>query len=350
MLRSLRLPSRAIIVLAAATAFVAVALAGARPATAATLDDVRTRGHLVCGINDGYPGFAMANSAGQWAGLEIDFCQALAAAIFGRRDAVKFRPLSPSNRIQALIAGEVDLVARAMAWSLSRDLELGVRYAGTLFHDGQAFLVRRGYAVASVLELSGASVCVMQGTSAEEGLSDYFRTRQMRFQIVVAERWQDVVKAYADGACTLLTGDLSVLAVERTKLDVPADHMILPELISNEPSGPVVRPGDDKWFSIVSWTLNALMVAEEMQLTKETVDTKRETSKSKNVRRFLGLEGNLGEGMGLTSAWSYNVLKAGGNYGEVFERTLGKGSAFGLDRGVNDLWTRGGLMYSLPLR
>lgn len=344
------MPYRARLFIVAALAAMTAISASAQSTAAATLDDVRARGHLVCGINDGMPGFAMANAAGQWAGLEVDFCQALAAAIFGRKDAVKFRPLAPANRIQALLGGEVDLVARATAWSLSRDLELGVRYAGTLFHDGQAFLVRRGYAVASVLELSGASVCVLQGTSAEESLSDFFRARQMRFQLVVAERWQEVVRAYADGGCTLLTGDLSVLAVERSKLDVPADHMILPELISNEPSGPVVRPGDDKWLSIVSWTLNAMIAAEEMQLTKETVDMRRETSKSKNVRRFLGLEGNLGEGMGLGSTWSYHLLKATGNYGEAFERTLGKGSSLGLDRGVNDLWTRGGLLYSLPLR
>ncbi|MFA5951732.1 MAG: amino acid ABC transporter substrate-binding protein [Hyphomicrobium sp.] len=324
------------------------ALSGAIHST--TLDEVRARGHVVCGINDGPPGFAAVDGAGAWAGLDIDFCRAVAAAVLGRKDAVKYRALSAANRFQALAAGEVDLIPRAASWTLSRDVELGLRYAGTLFFDGQGFIVRRGYAVASVLELSGASVCVLQGTSAEENLADFFRSRQMRYQLVVADHWQDIVKAYADGGCTLLTGDLSVLAYERSRFTTPADHMILPELIGKEPSGPVVRQGDEQWFSIVRWTLNALIAAEEMGLTSENADNKLETAKAKNVRRFLGLEGNLGVGMGLNGNWSFRILKEIGNYGEIFDRNLGVGSPLALDRGVNGLWTKGGLMYAFPLR
>ena len=233
-------------------------LSSARPASSATLDDVRARGHLICGVGDGVAGFSHVDERGVWSGLDVDFCSAVAAAVFGRKDAVKFRPLSAANSFQALRGNEIDLLSRATTWTLSRDTELGLRYAGTIFHDGQGFLVRRGAAVASVLELSGASVCVLGGTSAEQGVVDYFRMRQMRYQLVVAERWVDLVKAYVAGTCTLLSSDVSVLALERSRLAKPGDHMLLPELITKQPSGPAVRQGDDQWFGIVKWTLMAL--------------------------------------------------------------------------------------------
>ncbi len=319
------------------------------PASSATLDDVRARGHLICGVGDGVAGFSHVDERGVWSGLDVDFCGAVAAAVFGRKDAVKFRPLSAANGFQVLRGNEIDLLSRATTWTLSRDTELGLRYAGTLFHDGQGFLVRRGAAVASVLELSGASVCVLGGTSAEQGVVDYFRTRQMRYQLVVAERWVDLVKAYVAGTCTLLSGDVSVLALERSRLAKPGDHMLLPELITKQPSGPAVRQGDEQWFGIVKWTLQALIAAEELGLTSENVDDQR-TSTLSDIRRFLGLDSNLGQGLGLEPDWAYRVVKEVGNYGEIYARNVGAKSPLALDRGVNGLWTGGGLMYAIPLR
>lgn len=333
---------------AAAVCFSALPFA-VRPASSTTLDDVRARGHLICGVGDGVAGFSHVDDRGVWSGLDVDFCSAVASAIFGRKDAVKFRPLSAANSFQALRGNEIDLLSRATTWTLSRDTELGLRYAGTMFHDGQGFLVRRGAAVASVLELSGASVCVLGGTSAEQGVVDYFRMRQMRYQLVVAERWGDLVKAYVAGTCTLLSSDVSVLALERSRLAKPGDHMLLPELITKQPSGPAVRQGDDQWFGIVKWTLMALVAAEELGLTSENVEDQR-TSTLSDIRRFLGVDSNLGQGMGLEADWAYQVIKQVGNYGEVFARNVGAKSPLALDRGVNGLWTNGGLMYAIPLR
>jgi general L-amino acid transport system substrate-binding protein len=333
----------------AAVLWLAALAIASSSAWSATLDDVRARGHLICGVGDGVVGFSHVDERGVWSGLDVDFCNAVAVAVFGRKDAVKFRPLSAANGFQALRGNEVDLLSRATTWTLSRDTELGLRFAGTIFHDGQGFLVRRGQAVASVLELSGASVCVLGGTSAEEGVVDYFRTRQMRYQLVVAERWADLVKAYVAGTCTLLSSDVSVLALERSRLAKPADHMLLPELITKQPSGPAVRQGDEQWFAIVKWTLMALIGAEELGLAKDNVDS-FSTSTSPDIRRFLGLDANLGQAMGLERDWSYKIVKEVGNYGEMFARNVGAASTLALERGVNGLWTKGGLMYAIPLR
>lgn len=322
------------------------AIAGA----ASTLEQVRERGHVICGISEATPGFATTDKQGALTGLEIDFCAAVSAAIFGRKDAVKYRSLSSAARSSAVAAGEVDLAARHTSWTLSKDTELGLRYAGTLFYDGQGFLVRRGFAVASVLELSGASVCLTTGTPLEKALAAYFGAKQMRYQIVVADRWQDAVAAYADTACTLLTGDVSQLAVERSRLVSPAEHMILPELISKELSGPVVRAGDDQWLSLVRWVLNGLIAAEELGITTGNADEQMAVSRDKDVRRYLGLEGNLGETLGLDASWSYNMVKLVGNYGEIFARNLGLGSPLLLERGPNALWAKGGLLYAIPIR
>ena len=316
---------------------------------ASTLDEVHTRGHLVCGVTEGMPGFAAVAADGTWAGFDIDFCGAVAAAVLGRKDAVKYRVVSSANRFQVLTSGEVDLLPRASARTLSRDTEYGVRFVGTLFHDGQGFLVRRGHAVASVLELSGASVCVMTGTSAERGLETYFQTRKMRYQLVASEKWVDAAKAYADGACTLLTGDITTLAAERSRLVNPAEHVILPELITKEMLGPVIRQGDEQWFSIVRWTVEALIAAEELGITSQGIEGLR-SSNNLDVRRFLGLEADLGQPMGLSRDWSYQLVKQGGNYGELFDRNVGSRSALALERGLNNLWTRGGLLSAAPLR
>jgi general L-amino acid transport system substrate-binding protein len=324
-------------------------LVASASADATTLDDVRARGHVVCGVSEGKPGFATVAANGAWTGLDIDVCRAVAAATLGNRDAVKYRVVSAAGRYQALVSGEADLLPRASGWALSRDTEHGVRFVDPVFHDGQGFLVKRGYAVASVLELSGTSVCVMTGTSAAQGLETYFQSRRMRYQLVVAEHWADAVKAYADGACTVLTGDVTGLAAERSRFVNPAEHVIMPELISKDMLGPVVRQGDEQWFSIVRWTVGALIAAEELGISSQSIDELRE-SKNMDIRRFLGLEADLGQAMGLSRDWSYQVIKGVGNYGEVFDRNVGTRSQLGLERGINNLWNRGGLLSAGWLR
>lgn len=328
----------------------AVAALAVPQARAATLDDVRARGHLVCGVSEGMPGFASASADGAWTGLDIDFCAAVATAVLGDRNAVKYRVVTAASRYQALAAAEVDLLPRANGRTLSRDTELGVRYTDTLFHDGQGFLIRSGYAVTSVLELSGVTVCVMGGTSAAQGVDTFFQSRKMRYQAVPAEHWNDAVKAYADGACTVLAGDITVLAAERSRLVNPTDHVLMPEMIGKEMLGPVVRRGDEQWFSIVRWTLAALISAEELGITNQNVEALRASSTNIDVRRFLGLEADLGQGMGLARDWSYQVVRQVGNYGDLFERNIGLKSPLGLERGINNLWTRGGLLSAGPLR
>ncbi|HYD15636.1 MAG TPA: amino acid ABC transporter substrate-binding protein [Hyphomicrobium sp.] len=324
-------------------------LATSATANAATLDDVRARGHLICGVSEGMPGFAAVSGNGAWTGLDIEFCRAVAAATLGNKDAVRYRVVSATNRFQALASGEVDLLPRANGMTLSRDTEHGVRFVQTLFHDGQGFLVKRGYAVASVLELSGTSVCVMSGTNASQALESYFQSRRMRYQLVASEEWAGAVKAYSDGACTVLTGDLTLLAAERSRFFNPVDHVLMPELISKEMLGPVVRQGDEQWFSIVRWTVEALISAEELGIASAGIDDLR-ASPNIDVRRFLGVEADLGQPMGLSRDWSYQVVKQVGNYGEMFERNLGARSALALERGINNLWTRGGLLSAGSLR
>lgn len=335
---------------ALASAVMLVGLAfGSLQARAATLDDVRARGHLICGVTEGLPGFAAVGAEGTWTGLDIDFCGAVASAVFGSKDAVKYRVVTASNRFQVLAAGEVDVLPRAGGRSLSRDTELGIRYTDTLFHDGQGFLIKRGYAVASIFELSGTSICVMTGTTSAQAVETFFQSRKMRYQLVPAEHWTDAVKAYASGACTVLTGDITVLAAERSKLPAPGDHTIMPELISKEMLGPVVRQGDEQWFSIVRWTLAALIAAEELGITRANADDLR-ASQNVDIRRFLGQEADLGQGMGLSREWSYHIVRQVGSYGEIFERNIGLSSPLALERGLNNLWTRGGLLSAGPLR
>jgi general L-amino acid transport system substrate-binding protein len=326
-----------------------VLLAQTSPSPAGlTLDTVRKRGHLICGVGEAMPGFAHADEKGKWSGLDVDFCSAVAAAVLGNKDLVKFRPLSTTDRFKALQDGSIDVLSRATTWTLSRDTEIGLRFVGTLFYDGQALLVRRSQGLTSVLELSGATVCVLAGTSNERGLAEFFRSRQMRYQAVSAPRWDELVDAYAAERCTLISSDLSVLALERESFASPGDHMLLPELISKEPLGPAVRQGDEEWLSIVRWTLMALIAAEELGVTSETA-AELVASPSADVRNLLG-GGNLGQGMGLPADWAFQIVKQVGNYGEVFARNVGKKSPLRLDRGLNDLWTRGGLMYSPPFR
>ncbi|WP_439542548.1 amino acid ABC transporter substrate-binding protein [Hyphomicrobium sp.] len=332
-----------------ASAAGSVVLAIAAPGEAATLDDVKARGHLVCGVSEGMPGFAELNERGSWTGFDIDICAAVAAATLGRKDAVKYRVVTPASGLPALMSREVDLLPRSNARTLSRDTEYGVRYVETTFHEGQGFLVRRGYAVASVLELSGASVCVMAPSGAMQGLETYFQSRNMRYSVMASEQWADAVKAYADGACTLLTGDITALAAARSRFTTPTDHVILPELITKDKLGPVVRTGDEQWFSIVRWTIEALVAAEELGISQQNIDTLR-GSANVDIRRLLGLEADLGRSLGLSRDWSYQVIKQVGNYGDVFDRNVGVSSRLRLDRGANNLWTKGGLFSAPPLR
>ena len=327
-----------------------LALAPAGAATPAnTLETIRARGNLLCGISEPEPGFSEINEARVRSGLDVEFCTALAAAVFGTREAVKFWPLAPNDRFKALQSGDVDVLARGGTFTLSRDTELGARFAGVLFYDGQGFLTRRGNAVASALELSGASICTLPGPMGEQGVADFFNAQRMRYQIVTQAHWDDVVNAYAAGDCTVLSGDVSLLAVARTKMKQPADHMILPEIITKEPAGPAVRQDDAQWFAVVRWTLMALIEAEELGITSANVDSMR-ASNEPEVRRFLGLEANLGQALGLPRDWAYQIVKNVGNYGEIFNRTLGAKSSLKLARGLNNLWSKTGLMYAMPFR
>jgi general L-amino acid transport system substrate-binding protein len=345
MLQHLRCLSPAALGLGALLALVASADA----AETTTLDAIRARGYLLCGIGEVQAGFSHLSPTGERSGLDVDFCTALASAVFGSKDAVKFWPLSANDRFKALQAGDVDVLARGATWTLSRDTELGARFTGVLFYDGQGFLTRRGNAVASALELSGTSICALPGAMGEQGVAEFFGAQRMRYQIIAQDNWDDLVKAYVAGSCTVLSGDVSLLAVVRSKLKSPGDHIILPELITKEPLGPAVRQDDAQWFAVVRWTLMALIEAEELGLTADNVDAQRAATAS-SIRRFLGLEANLGQALGLPRDWAYQVVKNVGNYGEIFERNLGTKSDLKLARGLNNLWTRKGLMYSMPFR
>lgn len=318
-------------------------------APVSTLETVKARGYINCGVGDNAPGFSEVDERGQWRGMEVDFCSALAVAVFGTKTAVKFRALQAADKFKALQEGEVDVLMRATSWTLSRDSDLGVRFTSVLFYDGQGFLVPRGHAVSSVLELSGASICVLPGGAGERTVSEFFTRSKMRYQLITSPRWEDLVKAYASGGCTVLTGDVSLLASQRSRMSQGADHALLAELISKEPIGPFVKTGDDSWFTLVRWTVNALIAAEELGLSSSNVGS-MEGSSYQDIRRFLGFEANLGQPLGVAKDWALQIVKQVGNYGEIFDRAFGQSSAFKLDRGLNNLWTKGGLMYAAPFR
>ncbi|MCL4766808.1 MAG: amino acid ABC transporter substrate-binding protein [Hyphomicrobiaceae bacterium] len=327
----------------------ALVLAGCASAAAATLDTVRARGHLMCGVADGPLGFSHIDERGAWTGLDVDFCAALAAAIFGRKDAVKYRPLTMAERFSALKAKEVDILARSATWTLSRDMDLGARFVGTLFHDGQGLLVRRTQGIASALELSGASVCALADGPAQQNLDEFFRQRGMRFTTVTFDKWDLAVQAYLNKRCTALSADVTTLALVRASIGGASEHLLLPEVLSKEPLGPVVRQGDEQWFGIVRWVLFALFTAEEYGVTSSNVDTAR-TSNLVEVRRLLGTDGDLGASLGLSREWAYHLIKQCGSYAELFERNVGMRSPLRLERLANNLWSKGGLMHAPPFR
>ncbi len=326
-----------------------LALVAAANAHAGTLQNVQARGHIVCGVGERQGGLSATDADGRWTGLEVEFCAALAAAAIGDKSAAKFRAASKADGPRILKSGDVDVLLGALSWTLSREAELGMRAAGVLFHDGQALLVNRSFGVSSVLELSGASICVSNGTGATESISTYFSRRQMRYTLVESEKWDDQVKSYIAGSCTAMSGDLSMLALERSRMHSPLDHLLLPELLSIDLLGPMVRQGDEDWFTLVRWTLMALIHAEELGLTRANVDENLGTQ-SAPLRRFLGETAGLGAPLGLPDTWAYRIIKQVGNYGEIFDRTLGEGSSVKMARGRNDIWTRGGLMVAPAFR
>ena len=326
----------------------AVVLA-AQSASAQTLQAVKDRGILNCGANGTLAGFGLPDAQGNWTGLDVDVCRAVAAAIFNDASKVKFVPLSAKDRFTALQSGEVDLLVRNTTWTLSRDTSLGLNFTGVDYYDGQGFMVRKALKVNSALELNGASVCVQQGTTTELNLADFFRAHNMQLKSVTFATANEAVKAYDAGRCDAYTTDASGLYAERLRLTNPNDHIVLPEIISKEPLGPAVRHGDDQWFDIVKWVHFAMLNAEELNITQNNVD---EMVKSSNpeIRRFVGTEGNYGEMLGLTKDWAVRIIKLVGNYGESFERNVGQGSPLKIDRGLNKLWSKGGIQYAPPIR
>lgn len=321
----------------------------ATAANSTTLEDVKAAGVVSCGVSTGLLGFSAPNDAGDWTGLDVDFCRGLAAAIFDDPTAVKFVPLTSKERFTALQSGEIDLLSRNTTWTMSRDTQLGLNFAGVTYYDGQGFMVPKSLGISSALELSGAAVCVQTGTTTELNLTDYFESNGMEFNPVVMEQLAEVNAAYDAGRCDVYSTDTSGLFGIRLTLSAPDDHMILPEVISKEPLGPVVRQGDDEWFNIVKWTYYALLNAEEMGITSENIDAMM-SDELPAIARFVGTDGGFGEGIGLTSDWAVRIIKAVGNYAEIFERHLGEGTQINIKRGVNALWTDGGIQYAPPIR
>jgi general L-amino acid transport system substrate-binding protein len=318
-------------------------------ASAQTLKTVRDRGSILCGVTQGLPGFSSPDDKGNWTGLDVDLCRALSAAIFNDASKVKFVPLSTKDRFTALQSGEIDVLARNSTWTLSRDTSLGLNFTAVNYYDGQGFMVRKTLKVNSALELNGASVCTQTGTTTELNLADYFRANNMKYDVVAFATADEVVKAYESGRCDAFTSDVSQLYAERLKLANVNDHVVLPEIISKEPLAPAVRHGDDQWFDIVKWTHYAMLDAEELGISSKTIDDAVKSTQPE-MKRIVGTDGNLGEQLGLTKDWVVRIVKLVGNYGESFDRNVGSGSKLQIARGLNRLWTKGGIQYAPPIR
>jgi len=314
-----------------------------------TLEQVKARGALTCGVNTGLAGFGIPDDKGNWTGLDVDLCRAISAAIFNDPNKIKFVPLTAKDRFTALQSGEIDVLSRNGTWTSSRETDLGLMWAGVNYYDGQGFMVRKKLNVASAMELSGASICVQQGTTTELNLADFFRANNMKYEVVAFATSNEAIKAYDSGRCDAYTTDASGLYGERLKLVNADEHVVLPEVISKEPLGPAVRQGDDQWFNIVRWAHFAMVNAEELGVTKANVD-ERLKSTNPEIRRLLGVEGDFGKGMGLTADWAFRIVKHVGNYGESFNRNVGDGSRLKIRRDLNALWNKGGLQYAPPVR
>ncbi len=318
-------------------------------ASAATLDDVKAKGFVQCGVSQGLPGFSNPDSAGNWTGIDVDLCKGVAAAVFGDATKVKFTPLSAKERFTALQSGEIDVLSRNTTWTATRDTTLGLNFAGVNYYDGQGFMVRNDLGVKSALELSGASVCTNTGTTTELNVADYFRANKLEYEIVAFEKADEVVAAYDAGRCDVYTTDQSGLYAQRLKLTNPADHTVLPEIISKEPLGPVVRQGDDQWFNLVKWTHFAMVNAEELGITSANAEEMK-NSDNPAIKRVLGTEGEFGAALGVGNDWAFNIISQVGNYAETFNRNVGPDTPLAIARGTNDLWSKGGLQYAPPIR
>ena len=333
----------------------AVSAVAASAASAGTLDDVKAKGFVQCGVSQGLKGFSEPDSNNNWTGMDVDFCRAVAAAIFNDPSKVKFSPLSAKERFTALQSGEIDILSRNTTWTMGRDTSLGLKFAGVMYYDGQGFMVPKSLGVDSALKLDGATVCTQTGTTTELNLADYFKANNMKYQVVAIENNDEVLKAYQEGRCDIFTTDQSGLYAERLSFANPDDHVVLPEIISKEPLGPVVRQGDDAWFNVVKWTYYALVNAEELGITQANVD---EMMKSPNpeIKRVLGVKNDdgtaagFGTGIGLNEEWVVQIIKATGNYGEIFERNVGTNTPLKIARGINALWKNGGIQYAPPIR
>jgi general L-amino acid transport system substrate-binding protein len=323
--------------------------AGAAPSAAQTLNEIKQRGNLVCGVSQGVIGFSSQSASGQWAGIDADFCRALAAAIFDDPTKVQFVPLSAEERFRALQSKTIDVLSRNSTWTMGRETDLGLAFAAITYYDGQAFMVRHARDLGSALELKGAKVCVQAGTTTELNLRDYFRANGMDYEAVLAGTAEAALAAYQEGRCDAFTADASQLHGERLKTANPGDHDILPEIISKEPLGPAVRQGDFQWFNIVKWVHFAMLEAEENNVTSQTIGAAME-SKKPAVMRLVGTDGDFGEKLGLTKDWAARVIRHVGNYAEVYERNVGLKSQLGIARGINQLWSNGGIMYGPPIR
>lgn len=330
-----------------AAAAVAALVAGA--AQAATLDDVKSKGVLSCGVSVGLPGFSAPDANKNWNGIDVDVCRAIAAAVLGDAGKVKFTPLTAKERFTALQSGEIDVLARNTTWTHTRDTSLGLNFTGVHYYDGQGFLVTKSLGVKSAKELDGAAVCIQAGTTTELNLADYFRFNKMQYKAVVFDTSEQTLAGFEANRCDVLTSDQSQLYALRTKIKNAANTVVLPEVISKEPLGPVVRQGDDQWFNIVKWTLNAMINAEELGVSSKNVDAKK-SDKNPAVARLVVGTGDMGKKLGLDNDWAYRILKQVGNYSEIFERNVGSGSPLKISRGLNALWNQGGILYAPPIR
>ncbi|MBT8454911.1 MAG: amino acid ABC transporter substrate-binding protein [Alphaproteobacteria bacterium] len=327
-----------------------VAGLAAGAASASTLEDVKARGELNCGVNTGLVGFAAPDANNNWQGFDIDICRAVAAAVLGDPDAVKYVPLTGKTRFTALAAGEIDMLSRNTTWTFSRDVDLKFEFVGVNYYDGQGFIAPRELGVTSAKDLDGATICIQTGTTTELNLADFFRSNSISYEPVPIETNAEALQQLLAGACDVYTTDASGLAASRATFENPGDWVILPEIISKEPLGPLVRHGDNDWGDIVRWTLNALVAAEELGVTSANVAELSNGTDNPEVNRLLGTEGGLGEMLGLDADWAANALAVTGNYGEIFERHIGENTPIGLARGLNAQWTEGGLLYAPPFR
>ena len=319
-------------------------------AMAGTLEDVQGKGELSCGVNTGLVGFAAPDANGEWGGFDVAFCQAVAAAVLGDPSKVKYVPLTGKTRFTALASGEIDVLSRNTTWTFSRDVDLKFTFIGVNYYDGQGFLVRKDLGVGSAKDLDGATVCIQTGTTTELNLADYFRANSISYEPVPIETNAEAQQQYLAGACDVYTTDASGLAATRATFEDADAHALLPEIISKEPLGPLVRQGDDQWADIVRWTLNALITAEELGITSANLEEMANGTNNPEINRLLGTEGELGAMLGLDAEWGRRVIAANGNYGEIFEKNIGESTPIGLARGLNAQWTKGGLIYSPPFR